>query len=282
MRKKSLLDFYKMKEKGEKVAWITAYDAPTGAFAEAVGMDMLLVGDSLGMCVLGLPGTVPVTMEECLHHTRAVRNGAPNTYVIGDMPFLSYQTSTADAVLNAGRFLKEADADAIKLEGGVRIAKQIRAIADAGIVVFGHIGLTPQSSGQLGGFKAQGLTVESAKLMIRDALAVEEAGAHFLLVEAVAPEVTKVIHERLSIPVYSIGAGVQCDGQLLIVSDLLGIFEAFTPKFVKKYANLAEEIERAFAAYRDEVKSGAFPGPEHVYNMLKGEVEEFEKIKDQL
>jgi len=282
MRKKSLLDFYKMKEKGEKVAWITAYDAPTGAFAEAVGMDMLLVGDSLGMCVLGLPGTVPVTMEECLHHTRAVRNGAPNTYVIGDMPFLSYQTSTADAVLNAGRFLKEADADAIKLEGGVRIAKQIRAIADAGMVVFGHIGLTPQSSGQLGGFKAQGLTVESAKLMIRDALAVEEAGAHFLLVEAVAPEVTKVIHERLTIPVYSIGAGVHCDGQLLIVSDLLGMFEAFTPKFVKKYANLAEEIERAFAAYRDEVKSGAFPGPEHVYNMLKGEVEEFEKIKDQL
>ena len=282
MRKKSLLDFYKMKEKGEKVAWITAYDAPTGAFAEAVGMDMLLVGDSLGMCVLGLPGTVPVTMEECLHHTRAVRNGAPNTYVIGDMPFLSYQTSTADAVLNAGRFLKEADADAIKLEGGVRIAKQIRAIADAGMVVFGHIGLTPQSSGQLGGFKAQGLTVESAKLMIRDALAVEEAGAHFLLVEAVAPEVTKVIHERLSIPVYSIGAGVHCDGQLLIVSDLLGMFEAFTPKFVKKYANLAEEIERAFVAYRDEVKSGAFPGPEHVYNMLKGEVEEFEKIKDQL
>jgi len=282
MRKKSLLDFYKMKEKGEKVAWITAYDAPTGAFAEAVGMDMLLVGDSLGMCVLGLPGTVPVTMEECLHHTRAVRNGAPNTYVIGDMPFLSYQTSTADAVLNAGRFLKESDADAIKLEGGVRVAKQIRAIADAGMVVFGHIGLTPQSSGQLGGFKAQGLTVESAKLMIRDALAVEEAGAHFLLVEAVAPEVTKVIHERLSIPVYSIGAGVHCDGQLLIVSDLLGMFEAFTPKFVKKYANLAEEIERAFAAYRDEVKSGVFPGPEHVYNMLKGEVEEFEKIKDQL
>jgi len=282
MRKKSLLDFYKMKEKGEKVAWITAYDAPTGAFAEAVGMDMLLVGDSLGMCVLGLPGTVPVTMEECLHHTRAVRNGAPNTYVIGDMPFLSYQTSTADAVLNAGRFLKEADADAIKLEGGGRIAKQIRAIADAGIVVFGHIGLTPQSSGQLGGFKAQGLTVESAKLMIQDALAVEEAGAHFLLVEAVAPEVTKVIHERLSIPVYSIGAGLHCDGQLLIVSDLLGVFEAFTPKFVKKYANLAEEIERAFAEYRDEVKSGAFPGPEHVYNMLKGEIEEFEKIKDQL
>jgi 3-methyl-2-oxobutanoate hydroxymethyltransferase len=282
MKKKSLLDFYKMKESGEKVAWITAYDAPTGAFAEAVGMDMLLVGDSLGMCVLGLSGTVPVTMEECLHHTRAVRTGAPNTYVIGDMPFLSYQTSTEDAVRNAGRFLKEADADAIKLEGGTRVVEQIRAIADAGMVVFGHIGLTPQSSGQLGGFKAQGLTVESARLMIQDALAVEQAGAHFLLVEAVAPEVTKVIHERLRIPVYSIGAGPHCDGQLLIVSDLLGVFEAFTPKFVKKYANLAEETERAFATYRDEVKSGAFPGPEHAYNMLKGEVEKFEKIRDQL
>ena len=168
MKKKSLLDFYRMKEKGEKVAWITAYDAPTAIFAEAVGMDMLLVGDSLGMCVLGLQGTVPVTMEECLHHTRAVRNGAPSTFVIGDMPFLSYQTSIEDAVLNAGRFLKEAGADAVKLEGGVRVAKQIRAIADAGIVVFGHIGLTPQSSGQLGGFKAQGLTVESAKLALAD------------------------------------------------------------------------------------------------------------------
>ena len=282
MKKKSLLDFYGMKERGEKVAWITAYDAPTGAFAEAVGMDMLLVGDSLGMCVMGLSGTVPVTMEECLHHTRAVRTGAPNTYVIGDMPFLSYQTSTEDAVRNAGRFLKEADADAIKLEGGTRVVGQIRAIADAGMVVFGHIGLTPQSSGQLGGFKAQGLTVESAKLMIQDAVAVEKAGAHFLLVEAVAPEVTKVIHERLRIPVYSIGAGPHCDGQLLIVSDLLGVFEAFTPKFVKKYANLAQETERAFAAYRDEVKSGEFPGPEHAYNMLKGEAESFDKIKDQL
>jgi 3-methyl-2-oxobutanoate hydroxymethyltransferase len=282
MKKKSLLDFYTMKEKGEKVAWITAYDAPTAIFAEAVGMDMLLVGDSLGMCVLGLQGTVPVTMEECLHHTRAVRNGAPNTFVIGDMPFLSYQRSAEDAVLNAGRFLKESGADAIKLEGGVRVAKQIRAVVDAGIVVFGHIGLTPQSSGQLGGFKAQGLTVESAKLAMADARAVEDAGAHFLLVEAVAPEVTQLMHEKLSIPVYSIGAGPYCDGQLLIVSDLLGMFEAFTPKFVKKYANLADETKKAFAEYIKEVKSGEFPGPEHAYNMRKGELERFEEIKDQL
>jgi 3-methyl-2-oxobutanoate hydroxymethyltransferase len=282
MAKKGLLQFYRMKENGEKVAWITAYDAPTAAFAEAVGMDMLLVGDSLGMCVMGLSSTVPVTMEACLHHTRAVRKGAPDTFIIGDMPFLSYQTSTEDAVLNAGRFLKESGADAVKLEGGIRVAKQIRAIAEAGIVVFGHIGLTPQSSGQLGGFKAQGLTVDSARLVIQDALAVEEAGAHFLLVEAVAPEVTRIIHERLHIPVYSIGAGVECDGQVIIVSDLLGIFEAFTPRFVKKYANLADEIKRAFVAYRDDVKAGVFPGPEHVYRMLEGEAEKLQRIKDTL
>lgn len=282
MRKKTIYDLYQMKQKGEKVAWITAYDAPTAAYAEAAGMDMLLVGDSLGMCVCGLSGTVPVTMEQCLHHTRSVRTGAPNTFVIGDMPFLSYQVSTEEAVLNAGRFLKEADADAIKLEGGKRVSRQIRAIADAGIVVFGHIGLTPQSSGQLGGFKAQGRTVETARLVIEDALAVQEAGAHALLVEAVSPEVTAIIHRRLRIPVYGIGAGPHTDGQLLIVSDLLGVFEAFTPKFVKKYANLGEEMKRAFIAYRDEVKSGAFPGPEHVYPMLEGESAGLDRLEQEL
>lgn len=236
-------------------------------------MDMLLVGDSLGMCVYGFQNTLPVTMEMCLEHTRAVRRAAPNTFVIGDMPFLSYQTSRADAVLNAGRFLREANADAIKLEGGVRVADKIRAIVDAGVVVFGHIGLTPQSSGQLGGFKAQGRTLETARLVLQDALAVQEAGAHALLVEAVTPEVTKVIHDRLEIPVYGIGAGPHCDGQVLIVSDVLGIFETFTPKFVKKYANLAEEMKRAFAEFAEEVRDGTFPGPEHVYNMLPGEAD---------
>lgn len=282
MKKKTIYDFYQMKQKGESVAWITAYDAPTAACAEAAGMDMLLVGDSLGMCVCGLEGTVPVTMEQCLHHTRAVRRGAPNTFVIGDMPFLSYQVSVEEAVLNAGRFLKEAGADAIKLEGGKRVTRQIRAIADAGIVVFGHIGLTPQSSGQLGGFKAQGRTIETARAVIEDAIAVQEAGAHALLVEAVSPEVTQIIHERLTIPVYGIGAGPHTDGQLLIVADLLGIFEAFTPKFVKKYANLGEEMKRAFAAYREDVKSGGFPGPEHVYPMLEGEVERLDELKKKL
>lgn len=277
-RKKSILDFYTMKKKGEKVTWITAYDAPTAAYAEAAGMDMLLVGDSMGMCVYGLAGTLPVTMDMCIVHTQAVRRAAPNTFVIGDMPFLSYQTTTADAILNAGRFLKEADADAVKLEGGVRVADKIKAITEAGIVVFGHIGLTPQSSGQLGGFKAQGRTLESAKLMVVDALAVQEAGARFLLVEAVAPEVTKIIHERLDIPVYSIGAGLHCDGQLLIVSDLLGIFEAFTPKFVKRYANLGEEMRKAFEAYIEDVHNSSFPGPEHVYHMLPGEVDKLDEL----
>jgi 3-methyl-2-oxobutanoate hydroxymethyltransferase len=282
MQKKSLLDLYEMKKRGEKAAWITAYDAPTASFAEAAGMDMLLVGDSLAMCVMGLESTVPVTVEECLHHTRAVRRGAPETFVIGDMPFLSYQASAEEAVRNAGRFLKEAGADCIKLEGGVRVADQIKAITDAGIVVMGHIGLTPQSSGQLGGFKAQGLTVESAKLVLEDARAVEAAGAHFLLVEAVAPEVTRIIHEELSIPVYSIGAGPHCDGQVLIVADLLGMFVAFTPKFVRKYANLADHIKGAFSAYVDEVKTGAFPGPENAYSMLEGEAERLEQVKHTL
>jgi 3-methyl-2-oxobutanoate hydroxymethyltransferase len=272
-KKKSILDLWELKRRGEKVAWMTAYDAPTAACAEAAGMDMLLVGDSLGMCVYGFQNTLPVTMEMCLEHTRAVRRAAPNTFVIGDMPFLSYQISTEDAVLNAGRFLREANADAIKLEGGVRVADKIKAIVDAGVVVFGHIGLTPQSSGQLGGFKAQGRTLETARLVLQDALAVQEAGAHALLVEAVTPEVTKVIHDRLEIPVYGIGAGPHCDGQVLIVSDVLGIFETFTPKFVKKYANLAEEMKRAFAEYAEEVRDGTFPGPEHVYNMLPGEVD---------
>jgi 3-methyl-2-oxobutanoate hydroxymethyltransferase len=273
MAKKTILDLVEMKRRAQKVAWMTAYDAPTAVCAEVAGLDMLLVGDSLGMCVYGFSNTLPVTMEMCLEHTRAVRRGAPNTFIIGDMPFLSYQTSTAEAVHNAGRFLKEAGADAVKLEGGVRVAGQIKAIVDAGVVVMGHIGLTPQSSGQLGGFKAQGRTLESARLVLQDALAVEAAGAHFLLVEAVTPEVTRLIHERLRIPVYGIGAGPHCDGQVLIVSDVLGVFETFTPRFVKRYAGLAEEMKRAFAQYTQEVRDGTFPGPEHTYPMLPGEEE---------
>lgn len=276
MKKKLMsLDFYRMKAEGENVAWLTAYDYPTAQFAEAAGMDMILVGDSLGMCVYGYEGTVPVTMDQCIVHCDAVRRGAPNTYVLGDMPFLSYQISDEDAVANAGRFLKEAGMDAIKLEGGKRVVSCIKAILDAGIVVCGHIGLTPQSSGQLGGHKAQGRTVESARLLIEDAMAIEDAGAQFLLLEAVPPEVAGFITRKLSIPVYSIGAGPQCDGQLLIVSDMIGQFQAFTPKFVKKYANTANVITSAMKEYVRDVKANAFPTDEYCYHMLKGEDEKF-------
>ncbi len=271
-------DFYRMKKEGEKVTWLTAYDYPTAQFAEAAGLDMLLVGDSLGMCVYGYPGTVPVTMDQCIVHSEAVRRGAPNTFVIGDMPFLSYQVTDADAVLNAGRFLKQASVDAIKLEGGTRVISRIKAILDAGIVVCGHIGLTPQSSGQLGGHKAQGRTVESARLVIEDALAIEEAGAQLLLLEAVPPELSAFITKKLSIPVYSIGAGPDCDGQLLIVSDLIGQFQAFTPKFVKKYADVAGVVTDAMKRYVEDVHAGTFPADEHCYHMIEGEGEKFEAL----
>ena len=267
-----------MKERGEKITWLTAYDYPTAQFAETAGMDMLLVGDSLGMCVYGYEGTIPVTMDQCIVHSEAVCRAAPMAFVMGDMPFMSYQTSDEDAVRNAGRFLKEAGVDAIKLEGGVRVASRIKAILAAGIVVCGHIGLTPQSSGQLGGHKAQGRTVASAKLLIEDALAIEDAGAQLLLLEAVPPEVAGFISKKLSIPVLSIGAGPDCDGQLLIVSDLIGQFQAFTPKFVKKYANIAEVITNAMTEYIKEVKRGTFPTSEHCYHMLKGEDEKFKEL----
>jgi len=277
-KKLTILDLYAMKKRGEKISWITAYDYPTAQFAEAAGMEMILVGDSLGMCVYGYEGTVPVTMDQCIVHSEAVRRGAPKTFIMGDMPFMSYQASDEEAVHNAGRFLKEAGVDAIKLEGGVRVISRIKAILDAGIVVCGHIGLTPQSSGQLGGHKAQGRTVESAKLLIDDALAIEEAGAQLLLLEAVPPEVAGFITKKLSIPVLSIGAGPECDGQLLIVSDTIGQFQAFTPKFVKKYANVAEVVTNALAEYVKEVKSGVFPADEHCYHMLKGEDEKFKNL----
>ena len=271
-KKLNRFDLQKMKESGEKVVWITAYDFATAQFAEKAGMEMILVGDSLGMCIYGYEGTVPVTMDQCIYHSEAVRRGAPKTFVIGDMPFLSYQVSIEESVRNAGRFYKEANVDAIKLEGGLRVCPQIRAIADGGMLVMGHIGLTPQSSGQLGGFKAQGRTAESALDVLKDAHAVEKAGAFSLLVEAVPPEVCKIITEELTIPVYSIGAGIHADGQLMISSDVLGVFQAFTPKFVKKYANLAEEITRAFEAYVEDVRKLRFPEDDHTYKMVEGEL----------
>ena len=278
-KKKGILDFRRMKKEGEKITWLTAYDYPTAQFEERAGIDMILVGDSMGNCVYGYSGgTVPVTMEQCIVHTEAVRRGAPNTFVMGDMPFLSYQTTPEDAVRNAGRFYKEAGVDAVKLEGGRRVSKVIKAIVDAGMVVCGHIGLTPQSTGQFGGYKAQGRTAESAYELIKDARTVQEAGVSLLLLEAVTPEVGKFITEALEIPVYGIGAGPYCDGQLLIVSDILGIWEAFTPKFVKRYANMGEESVKAIQEYVSEVREGKFPTEEHWYKMIEGEAEKLMKL----
>jgi len=281
MGKKKLtrFDLQKMKTEGQKAVWITAYDYWTANFAEQAGMDMILVGDSLGMCIYGYSGTVPVTMDQCIYHCEGVRRGAPDTFIIGDMPFLSYQVSVPDAVLNAGRFHKEAGVDAIKLEGGKRVCNQIQAIADGGMLVMGHIGLTPQSSGQLGGFKAQGRTAETAKELIDDAKAIQDAGAFALLVEAVPPEVCRIIRDDLTIPVYSIGAGVLVDGQLMICSDVLGIFQAFTPKFVKKYENLGDKTVKAFTEYAEDVRNSRFPADEHTYKMVEGELP---KLKDLL
>ena len=275
MPKKGILELTEMKRAGQKITWLTAYDYPTASFEQAAGVDMILVGDSLGMCVYGYPGTVPVTMDQCIVHSEAVRRAAPDCFVVGDMPFMSYQASDEDAVHNAGRFLKEAAVDAIKLEGGVRVVSRVKAILDAGIVVCGHIGLTPQSSGQLGGHKAQGRTLESAKLVVEDARALAEAGVQLLLLEAVPPEVAALITEELAIPVLGIGAGEAVDGQLLIVSDVLGTFQAFTPKFVKKYADLAGVATAALTEYVSDVRAGRFPEEQHCYRMLEGEHERF-------
>jgi 3-methyl-2-oxobutanoate hydroxymethyltransferase len=278
MAKKSVLDFKEMKRRGEKITFLTAYDFPMASFCEKAGMDMILVGDSAAMVVYGLPGTVPMTMDQMVRHSQAVRRGAPGTFVIGDMPFLSYQVSRESAIENAGRFFKEADVDAIKLEGGRRVIKQIEGIVEGGMPVMGHIGLTPQSSGQLGGFRAQGRTSDAARELIEDALAIEKAGAFALLLEAVPPEVGRVITGMLKIPVMSIGAGMYTDGQLLIVGDMLGYFEAFTPKFVKKYANLAEVIGKAFREFIEDVRSGKFPEEKHCYRMLEGEYEKLQAL----
>ena len=277
-KKKGINDFLEMKKLGQKITFLTAYDYPTAALAEQAGLDILLVGDSLGMCVYGYEGTLPVTMTQMLLHSEAVRRGAHNTFIVGDMPFMSYQRSIEDAVYNAGRFFKKAGIDAVKLEGGKKVCDRIRAIVEAGMLVMGHIGLTPQSSGQMGGFKAQGRTLEAAEALIDDAKAIRAAGAFSLLLEAVPPEVSSYIARNLTIPTLGIGAGPGVDGQLLIVNDLLGVFQPFTPKFVKRYGEIGENILKAMGEYVAEVRGGLFPTPSHCYNMIEGEKERFEEM----
>lgn len=277
-KKKTILDFLKMKEAGEKFSKLAIYDFTSAWLAEQAGLEMILVGDSMGNVVYGYDGTVPVTMDQMIFHSQAVRKGAPNTFVVGDLPFLSYQTSVEDAVRNAGRFYKEAGMDAVKLEGGTQMAPQIRAIADAGMLVMAHIGLTPQSASALGGFRVQGNTAEAAMRVLADALALQEAGAFMVLLEGVPAETGRLVTEKLRVPTIGVGAGPYCDGQAVLLSDLLGMYPVFTPKFVKKYANMGEEVIKAVGEYVGEIKSGAFPGPEYCYKMKEGETERLEAI----
>lgn len=266
-KKVTTLTFRQKKQSGEPLTMLTAYDYPTALAMDRVGIDSILVGDSLGMVVLGYETTIPVTMEEMLHHCRAVARGAQYALLIGDMPFMSYQASVADAVRNAGRFLKEAGMDAIKLEGGRERAEAVNAIVGAGIPVMGHLGLTPQSIHQLGGFRAQGRTLPAARKLLEDAMELQEAGCFSIVLEAVPAKLASLVSQRLDIPTIGIGAGPGCDGQVLVTHDLLGLFDRFTPKFVRKYADLHAVIGQAFEAYIHDVIEGDFPGPEHSYNM---------------
>ena len=259
------------KQRGEVITMLTAYDYPTALAIDQVGMDIILVGDSLGMVVLGYPNTLPVTMEDMLHHCRAVARGAQYALLVGDMPFMSYQAAASDAVRNAGRFLQEAGMDAIKLEGGHERVDAIVAIHSAGIPVMGHLGLTPQSVHQLGGFRPQGREASAAQRLLDDALILQQAGCFSIVLESVPARLAKWISERLDIPTIGIGAGPGCDGQVLVTHDLLGLFDRFTPRFVKKYANLHEEMGRAFAAYKADVEAHVFPAEEHSVEMPEQE-----------
>jgi 3-methyl-2-oxobutanoate hydroxymethyltransferase len=249
---------------------LTAYDYPTALVMDQVGIDIILVGDSLGMVELGYESTVPVTMEDMLHHCKAVGRGAKYALLVGDMPFMSYQVSTSEAVRNAGRFLQEAGMNAIKLEGGIERAETIRAIVQTGIPVMGHLGLTPQSVNQLG-FRPQGRTAEAGYKLLEDALALQEAGCFSLVLESIPGKLAQLVSQRLDIPTIGIGAGAGCDGQVLVTHDLLGLFERFTPKFVKRYASLSNEMRRAFSEYQDDVKTKAFPAAEHTVEMSEDE-----------
>jgi len=278
-KKATTLTFRQKKERGEPITMLTAYDYPTALSMDAAGVDSILVGDSLGMVVLGYENTLPVTMEEMLHHSRAVARGAKSALLVGDMPFMSYQADVNDAVRNAGRFLKEGGMDAVKLEGGRERVDAVRAIVGAGIPVMGHLGLTPQSVNQLGGFRTQGKTAPAAKRLLDDALLLEEAGCFSMVLESVPAKLAEFISKKLSIPTIGIGAGVGCDGQVLVTHDLLGLFERFTPKFVKKYADFNGEMIRAFSEYLAEVQARQFPGAEHSVEMGDAEWLEFvEKV----
>lgn len=258
-------DFLKKKREGIKITMLTAYDYPFAKIADEAGIDAILVGDSLAMVVQGLDNTLPVTMDEMIYHTKMVSRAAKNAMVIGDMPYLSYQVGIEEAVRNAGRFLKEAGAQAVKLEGGRETLETVEAITKAEIPVMAHIGLTPQALHRMGGYKVQGKTEESARLLAEDAKLLEDAGAFALVLEAIPSELGTQISESITIPTIGIGAGAGCDGQVLVLHDVIGLFERFVPKFVKRYADLKGEALKAIKQYKDDVEKGTFPGKEHIF-----------------
>lgn len=283
-KRKTITDFKKMAAEGEKIVYLTAYDYLTAKYEERAGIEMILVGDSLGMVQLGYSTTFPVTMDDMISHAASVRRGAPNTFVVGDMPYMSYQISNEEAIANAARFIKEADCDCVKLEGaGDQIIERVKAITGAGIMVMGHIGLTPQFAAQLGGYKAQGKSASAALKLVEEAKRLEEAGCWSILVEGVPAIVGKAITERANIPILGIGAGSFTDGQLLIYADMVGYYDDFTPKFVKKYAEVGKILQDAFEEYVTEVKSGAFPDNSvHAYTIKEEEAAKLEEDLKQI
>lgn len=256
-----------MKEEHNKISMLTCYDYSTAKLMDEAGVEILLVGDSLGNTMLGYENTLPVTMQDMIHHTAAVSRGARNAFVLGDMPFMSYQTSVYDAVVNAGRLMKEGGAHGVKLEGGARVCEQINAIVQADIPVCAHLGLTPQSVNAFGGFKVQGKSVEAARTLLEDAKRVEAAGASMLVLEGIPAKLAALITDTVSIPTIGIGAGAGCDGQVLVYQDMLGMFTDYVPKFVKQFANVGEIMKQAFSDYMKEVKEGTFPAEEHTYKI---------------
>ncbi|MBN2062894.1 MAG: 3-methyl-2-oxobutanoate hydroxymethyltransferase [Deltaproteobacteria bacterium] len=271
--KVTIAELHSKKKGSQKISMITAYDYPTASLVDQAGFDTILVGDSLGMVVLGYDSTVPVTMDEMIHHCKAVVRGAKSSLIIGDMPFMSYHVSVEQAVSNAGRFIKEAGCDSVKLEGGSEMAPVVDAVVKAGIPVCAHIGLTPQTATKLSGFKVQGKDAESARELIKSAKDLESAGAFMIVMECIPDLLAKRITDDLKIPTIGIGAGIDCDGQVLVYHDLVGLFERFTPKFVKQYINLSPMIKEALIRFRTEVENRSFPGPEHSFSMKKGEEE---------
>ncbi|MEE4264181.1 MAG: 3-methyl-2-oxobutanoate hydroxymethyltransferase [Desulfobacteraceae bacterium] len=280
-QKVTIHNIQQAKEDGRKLTMITAYDYPFGLLADEAGIDIVLVGDSLGMVVMGLDGTVQVNMEHMIHHIRAVSRGCKNPFIVGDMPFMSYNTSIREAIMNAGRLLKEGGCESIKLEGGVDFAQTIEAIVKAGIPVQGHIGLTPQTASALGGFKMQGRDAAAAKRIIDDAKALEDAGVFSMILEAVPAPLGKLVAEAVKVPVIGIGAGPDVDGQVLVTHDMIGLFDKFVPKFVKQYANIRKVILDALSEYKQEVLDVEFPAAEHSFKMPEEAFGELKKLIEQ-